>query len=300
MPEQLPPNFVDVISAAYGDAGKLWLATLPSLVADIENDWRISVGEHYPNLSYHLVAPCTREDGTGAVLKIGFHEKNREMDNEAGALKLVDGEGMAKLLRFDGVRRAMLLEKLSPGENLKTIFKGDEMKAVDVAIGVMRKLWREPPPGNSFPRLEDWFNNGFRKAQTAGFAPEYVRKAGNVFEELNPTGRRVLLHGDLHHENILSAGRVPFLAIDPKGITGNFGYEITSFFLNHRRWLENGPDLNDRLSAAIQRFSDAFDLAPGDIRKWTFAQSVLSAWWTFEENSENWQVELAAAEIWGV
>lgn len=299
MPGQLPVNFVDVIYAAHVSAGEAWLAKLPTLIADIENDWRISVDEHYPNLSYHFVAPCTCADGAGAVLKIGFPEKNREMDNEAEALKLVDGEGMVKLLRFDAVRRAMLLEKLEPGSNLKEIFEGDEMKAVDVAIGVMQKLWREPRLENSFPKLEDWFNNGFRKAENTGFAPEYVRKAGGIFEELNPSGRRVLLHGDLHHENILSA-RASFLAIDPKGITGNFAYEITSFLLNHRRWLENGPDLKDKLAAAIQRFSEAFDLTPGTIRKWTFAQSVLSAWWTFEENSENWRDELARAEIWDV
>lgn len=300
MPEQLPISFVDVISTGYGRAGEGWLAGLPFLIANIEQDWRISVGEHYPNLSYHFVAPCICQDGTEAVLKIGFPEENREMDNEAGALRLVDGDGMVKLLRFDGTRRAMLLEKLEPGENLRTIFAGSEMTAVDVAIGVMQKLWREPPSENSFPKLEDWCKNGFRKAENANFAPESVRKAGRFFEELHSSGRRVLLHGDLHHENILTAGRERFLAIDPKGITGNFAYEITTFLLNHRRWLEKEPDMKEKLDAAIVRFAEAFKIASGAIRKWTFAQSVLSAWWTFEENSENWRDGLAEAEIWDV
>lgn len=300
MPEQLPVNFVDVISTSHGAAGIAWLAALPALIREVEASWRIRVGNVYPNLSYHFVAPCTCEDGSDGVLKVGFPEPRREMDNEAAALRLGGGDGMVKLLRFDGRRRAMLLEKLDPGENLKTVFKEDPIKAVDVAIGVMQKVWRAPEPGDTFPKLEDWFDNGFRNATDAGFAPEFVQKASRFFEELNPTGRRVLLHGDLHHENILSARRERFLAIDPKGITGNFAYEITTFLLNHRSWLASDPDLTGKLDAAICRFSEAFKITPEVIRKWTFAQSVLSAWWTFEENSENWRDGLAEAEIWDV
>ena len=110
----------------------------------------------------------------------------------------------------------------------------------------------------------------------------------------------MLLHGDLHHENILSARRGPFLAIDPKGITGNFGYEMSAFLINHHRWMESDPDVKEKLGAAIDRFAGAFKMPPETIRKWTFAQSVLSAWWTFEENSENWKRELELAEIWDV
>jgi len=300
MLEQLPVNFTETISSAYGEAGSRWLAGLPTVIAEIAQDWQVSVGEHYPRLSYHFVAPVICDDGTSAVLKIGFPEENQEMLNEVDALQHIGGHRMLKLLRFDPRRRAMLLEKLEPGDNLKTVFKGNEIGAVDVAIDIMQKLWRGPPDGNTFPRLEDWFNNCFEKAVDTEFPPKYVKKAAAFFEELNLTGRRVLLHGDLHHENILSAEREPFLAIDPKGITGNFGYEMNAFLINHRRWMKSDPELKEKLNAAIDRFSGAFDMTPEAIRKWTFAQNVLSAWWTFEENSINWKRELELAEIWDV
>lgn len=55
MPEQLPVNFVDVISTSRGAAGTAWLAALPALISDVEAGWRIRVGNFYPNLSYHFV-----------------------------------------------------------------------------------------------------------------------------------------------------------------------------------------------------------------------------------------------------
>jgi streptomycin 6-kinase len=302
MLEQLPVNFTETISAAYGEAGRKWLARLPSVIVEIARDWQLIVDKHYPGLSYHFVAPVTCGDGTSAVLKVGFPEENQEMLNEVNALKHIGGHGMIKLLRFDCRRRAMLLEKLEPGDNLKTAFEGNEIGAVDIAIDIMQKLWREPPPpeGNTFPRLETWFNNCFEKAADTEFPREYIGKAAGFFEELNLTGRRVLLHGDLHHENILSAQREPFLAIDPKGITGNFGYEMSTFLINHRWWMKSDPDVKEKLDAAINRFAGAFKMPPEAIRKWTFAQSVLSAWWTFEENSDNWRRELELAEIWDI
>ena len=75
---------------------------------------------------------------------------------------------------------------------------------------------------------------------------------------------------------------------------------MSAFLINHHRWMESDPDVKEKLDAAIDRFAGAFKMPPEAIRKWTFAQSVLSAWWTFEENSNNWKRELELAEIWDV
>ena len=300
MLRQLSEKFVDVISTAYGDAGRHWLGALPDILRNISADWQISIDQHYPDLSYHYVAPCTCADGSEAVLKIGFPDENREMFNEVAMLELNGGEAMVKLLRFDSERRVMLLEKLVPGENLRTIFAGNETAVIDIAVDLMQKIWRVPPAGHSFPNLEDWFRNGFEKARKTNFPPEYINKAGRFFEELNSAGRPLLLHGDLHHWNILSATREPYLVIDPKGIIGNSGYEVSTFLINHSNWLRDKKDHQEKLDVAIQRFSEALSVPTVGIRKWTFAQTVLSAWWTFEEGSENWKVELAHAGIWDV
>jgi streptomycin 6-kinase len=163
----------------------------------------------------------------------------------------------------------------------------------------MRAFWRKPPAENNFPALEDWFAN-LVVAEKNGFPASPAARARNFFDELNEAGEKMLLHGDFHHENILSATRAPFLAIDPKGIVGGIGYDVAVFMINHANWLKNEPDLPEKLNRTIGKFAAAFAIEPQNLRKWIFAHTVLSASWSFEGNSENWKDELAFAEIWNV
>jgi streptomycin 6-kinase len=215
-------------------------------------------------------------------------------------LEILDGRAVNRLLRFDRRRFAFLLEKLSPGENLKTICAKEDENAVRIAIETMRKFWQKPPARHDFPPLEKWFDR-LRRAEKNRFDTVYAAKAQRFFEELNPASdKKMLLHGDFHHENILSAEREPFLAIDPKGIVGNPAYDIGVFLINHAHWLKNEPDLREKLKRAIELFGAAFAIEPRALRRWVFAHSVLSAWWTFEENCENWRRELEFTKIWEV
>lgn len=299
--EKLPRKFTEVILGAFRREGRTWIENLPRILSEIEENWSLRIEEKpFPNLSYHYVAPCTCSDGREAVVKIGFHGEAANILNEVKMLKFMDGKCLVKLLRFDEKRFAMLLEKLSPGENLKKVCADNDAKAVEIAIATMSKFWRKPPENHDFPMLEKWFD-GLAKAERVNFAPEYTIRARKFFEELNaPADSRMLLHGDFHHENILSAEREPFLAIDPKGIVGNVGYDIGIFLINHANWLAGKTDFQNRLDNVIEKFSEAIEIETQDLRKWTFAHSVLSAWWTFEENCENWKRELAFTEIWKV
>jgi streptomycin 6-kinase len=299
--EKLPRKFTEVILGAFREEGRYWMESLPQIIGEIEENWSLRIEKNpFPNLSYHYVAPCLCADESEAVVKIGFPGEAVYILNEVKTLKFISGRSLVKLLRFDEKRFAMLLEKLVPGENLKTVCRDNDLKAVEIAIKTMSKFWRKPPADHDFPMLEKWFD-GLKEAERINFAPEYTKKALTFFEELNASAdSKMLLHGDFHHENILSAEREPFLAIDPKGIVGNIGYDITVFLINHANWLVGKPDFQKKLDDAVGKFSDAFEIESSDLRKWTFAHSVLSAWWTFEENCENWKRELAFAEIWKV
>lgn len=294
----LPEKFARIISEAHGVEGKRWLVRLPEIVERIENEWNLSVFAPFPNLSYHFVAPCVCAEGSEAVLKIGFPENDSPMFNEAEILRLYNGNGAVKFLRLDAERFALLLEKLDAGKTLKDFYKNDDRAAVQTAIEILRKIKRKPPDRHNFVRLEDWFF-GFKKAKKTIFPAEKLNKADGFYHELKGAEKH-LLHGDFHHENLLSATRESFLAIDPKGIVGEIGYEIAVFLNNHHWWLESELDLSAKLNDAVRQFSEAFNITPEDLRKWAYAQMVLSAWWTFEENGENWQSDLALAEIWEV
>jgi len=296
--DNLPRRFMQNALGVCGSKGKEWLNDLPQIIEELSASWSLEVENSFPNLSYNYVAPCVCEGSIEAVLKIGLPEEKPEIFNEADFLRVSNGAGTVKFLKFDKKHRALLLEKLSPGKHLKEIFCGNEPQATKIAIDVMRKLWRKPFANSEFRRLEDWFK-GLDKAENTDFPQEYVGKAQGFFFELN-SSQKFLIHGDLHHENILSAIREPFLAIDPKGIIGDISYEISVFLNNHLWWLASEPDLGEKLNDAVRQFSEAFAIEPQDLRKWAYAQMVLSAWWTFEENGRNWKTDLALAEIWEV
>ncbi|HEY0049502.1 MAG TPA: aminoglycoside phosphotransferase family protein [Pyrinomonadaceae bacterium] len=296
----LPQKFTELISGSFREEGKRWIADLPRILKEIEQNWSVEIKKPFPNLSYHYVAPCVFKGGGEAVIKIGLPGEKQTTFNEIRMLEFLDGKSVCKILRFDEKRFALLLEKLTPGENLKTICRNDDAEAVEIAVKVMRDFWRQAPENIEFPKLEKWFED-LQAAEKIGFAPEYVKKARRFFDELmTASAQKTLLHGDFHHENILSAEREPFLAIDPKGVVGDIGYDLSVFMINHAGWLKSEPNLPEKLDDAIRAFSVAFEIEPRALRKWIFAHSVLSAWWTFEETSENWKNELALAEIWKV
>lgn len=296
----LSEKFVRTITGAFGEKGRQWLVDLPEIVEEIAADWSLNVGKAFANLSYHYVAECVCADGGLAVLKIGCPAEGLEFINEVKMLRLFAGEGAVRLLRIGENRCTMLLEKLTPGEHLGNLCLKDDKAGVETAIDVLRKIIRKPLTENGFHLLDNWIG-GFRKAKNTEFPAAAVKKARDLFDELSGAGsQNFLLHGDFHHENILSAEREPFLVIDPKGLIGGTGYDIGVFLNNHRNWLDGSPDMQAKLEHSVRKFGDAFGIEPEDVRKWAFVQMVLSAWWTFEENEKSWKSELSKAEIWQV
>ena len=296
---ELPEKFTRNTLNLCGESGEAWLNDLPRIIRELESVWSLKAESPFRNLSYNYVAPCVRADGGEAVLKIALPLNNPEIFNEAKFLQSADGSGAVKLLQSDESRRAILLERLSPGENLKEVCRRDKARAVEIAIPILRGFLKKPPPNSTFKTLDEWFGNFFKKAATTNFPTEFQNKTREFYGQLSGDSKqKFLIHGDLHHENILSATRDDFLAIDPKGIVGGIGYEIAVFLNNHLWWSASERKLKENLNNAVQRFAEAFDVEPIDLRRWAYAQIVLSAWWTFDENGENWANELSFAEFW--
>lgn len=299
--DSLSPKFVKNTIALCGSKGERWLARLPDVILLLEGKWSIKAEKHFNNLSYNYVAPATAADGTRVVVKIGLPLNDVEIFGEAKYLGLLNGDGRVSLLNEDQERHAILIERASPGDDLKAVFRDREDEAVPAAIETLKRLSRRPPKDTThLIKLDDWFD-GLRRAVTTDFPAGYATKALDFYAELSSDREDIyLLHGDLHHENILSAIREPYLAIDPKGIVGHIGYELAVFLNNHHWWLDGKTDVEKRLEKAVGNYSAAFGLDPTDIRKWAFCQMVLSWWWTYDEMPGSGRDELGLSDIWNV
>ena len=243
------------------------------------------------------VSPATAADGTSAVLKRGRPE---EAAAEAEALRLAGGRGMVRLLAFDAEHATLLLERAEPGTPLaELVHAGEDDAATGIAVAVMRELWRPAPEAHGLPTVADW-GRGFvrhRAACDGGSGPldaGLLARAEATFAALVVTAAEpVVLHGDLHHENILRARREPWLAIDPKGVVGEPAYEPGALLRNPYPRLPSAAMTRRRLD----RLAADLELDRERLREWAFAQAVLSAVWHLEDGTDGWEYAVACAEL---
>lgn len=282
---RIPDGFRETIGRVHGAAGRHWLRRLPELVSQCRRRWELELFAPYENLSYNLVIPGRTMGGALIVLKAGV--PCRELETEVAALKLFRGAGAVRLLEEDVTAGVLLLERLIPGAPLHE--KQAEAEATRTAAALMRQLWRAPPIGHSFPSLAVWFQALDRLGQSGSdpFPEGVVANARRIFSELDAsTEKRVILHGDLHHDNILFSAERGWVAIDPKGIFGDRGYEVGSFMLNQLPAGADGPAKTTILAQRLSIFADELQISLERLRLWAFCHAILSALWEVEEGRE--------------
>ncbi len=281
IPARLRRNAVDV----WGTAGAAWLDRLPELLDTIAADWNLDIAEPFV-LSYHWVAATTRADGTAAVLKLGVPHQDH-LAVEAAALREYDGAGAVRLLAFDEARGALLLERADPGTPASALVPQRDAEATAAAISVLRRLHLPPSAEPALPDVAgqvDDFAAYLREHPNGGPLPrKLVQHAAALFDELTASATaRVRLHGDLHHDNLLSASREPWLAIDPHGAVGDPGYDVGAWVYNP------DPDRRDDALLAlvpdrIEQLADGLAMPTDRVVAYAFVKAVLSEVWTAED-----------------
>jgi streptomycin 6-kinase len=296
---QIDPQFAQRMVAMRGEAGRAWIDQLPTTIAELAQRWSLLVHPPFRNLSFNYVLPATQADGRPAVLKLGY-PADTELRTEIAALAAFAGHGMARLLEADPEQAAMLLERVEPGRPLTTL--ADDEAATRIAADLMRDFWPSIPAGHAFPSVADW-GRGFERMRDrfdggSGSIPAPLAdRAERLFAELlQSRASPVLLHGDLHHDNILSGAGGSWRAIDPKGVTGEPVYELGAFLRNPGTLLSN-PDAAAITERRIAIFAEMLGFDRDRILAWAQAQMVLSAWWTIEDNDAGLDRAIALAEL---
>ena len=215
--------------------------------------WGVEIGEPFLLARYSYVAPA----GEGAVLKVTPPEDD-ESDEEADALELWDGLGAVRLLRRDPVRRALLIERVLPGEDLAEL--GEE-QAIQLAVSTGLQLWQ--PAAEPFR----WIGDHIPRWLDAAEGHELLSLARELYASLD-VGRTTLVHGDFHHHNILRSTRGP-VAIDPKPMLGEREYDIPSFLWNPLPYSMRLDVTEQRLAA----FAEA-GLDEERMRKWAIIRGA--------------------------
>jgi streptomycin 6-kinase len=292
---KLPAPFVRNVTGAFPD-GARWLDSLPDLVATFSRKWNLAMAGDPYKLSFHYVVPVLQDAGVTAVLKLGV--PTRESIAETRALRIFGAHGAVRLLASDEAKGALLLERVTPGHTLATL--RDEAQAAEIAARIMIELWEAKAGDVEFPSLESWTSGlGKLRARFSGgtgrLDPALVDIAQNLRTELLQSKEPpCLLHGDLHHFNILYGTASGWVAIDPKGVIGDPSYEPASFLLN--------PDPSIFLDRSMQQtritvLADRLKMDAQRITRWALVHAVLAAWWTIEDGGSDCEAPLFAARV---
>lgn len=261
--------------------------------------WQISGAELIAETFSSRIWKVLRADGSPAVVK-DLKAFDDVYDELRGAYFLAwrRGEGAVRLLGRDG--RRMLLEYA--GERLLSAeldVAGDAV-AAEIAADVLARLHspsRRPAPARLQP-LRERFAALFGKAEAdrkAGAKSLYVEAAA-IAETLLDDPRDVRpLHGDLHHDNIM-LGQRGWLAVDPKGVLGDSGFDAANLFYNP---LSRDGLCRDagRIAMMAEIFSRTTGQDPRRLLDHAVAYGCLSAAWHNEDrNKPDETRELSIAE----
>jgi streptomycin 6-kinase len=218
-----------------------------------------------------LVAPAITRDGEEVVLKV--QDPHRESEHEAAALERWGGGGAIRLLDHERDECALLLERCVPGTPLSAA--GAEA-ALDVFVELLPRLWK--PAGSPFGSLAAeaaWWASALEETWERFGRPFERRLLDAALEALTELprtqGDQVLLHQDLHGDNVLAAQREPWLVIDPKPLAGEREFALAPIV----RSFELGHSKRDVLHR-LDRLSSELEVDRERARGWTIGQTI--AW----------------------
>lgn len=246
----------------YQTRGREWLASLPQKVREISALWDLDCLHPFTNLTYNYVLGGYRK-GEPIVLKISLDES--ALEREVKALIAFENYGAVKVL--EKAADALLIQGAVPGKVLKSQFPKGDLKAIQVACEVAKKLHQAPLPNDpSFPHIKEWLTV---LDQDWNIPQSLLEKARTLKKHLlKIEAPFVLLHGDLHQNNILSNEK-EWLVIDPKGVVGFPINEMWAFV----------EDPREDLVFISHYFGFNYD----EVVQWYYVHLILAACWQVED-----------------
>ncbi|MFD3547992.1 aminoglycoside phosphotransferase family protein [Streptomyces sp. NPDC058655] len=291
----VPRGLAEALEQYDGTAGREFVAGLPALAERFLERWelrRTGPGMHGVAA---LVLPVERADGTRAALKL--QPVDEETAGEPAALRAWGGEGAVRLLEHDGPTGSMLLERLDEARPLSAVAERDPRAALGVVAALLARLTAVSAPVGlrglgevaaamlaDVPRALERLADGRERRVLGDCAAALAEVAGEPGDRL--------LHWDLHYGNVLAGGaggREEWLAIDPKPLAGDPGFELL-------------PAIVDDVAPGEVRWrfdllTEVLGLDRERARAWTLGRVLQNCLWEVEDGEERLpeeQVRVAA------
>jgi streptomycin 6-kinase len=277
------PVFISNIIAVYGEEGKQWLQELPAHIEYLSQRWNLRFLHAVADLSFSFVA-FVKSALNHEILILKTAPRGGMLSYEVRWLRSFK-KSVPQVLNWDGERNAFLMENLQPGITLKSLVKnGQDDAATRIICETILALQAEQVPLAAFKHLSELSQalpilNGHLK----NFL---ISKAQSLFRDLCADSEKdVLLHGDLHHDNILQSG-AGWKAIDPHGYVGDAAAEAGVMIRNPFDCFPADASVKKILSRRLDILTESLPFDALKIRAWAFCLTALSAAWDIEGHGQ--------------
>ena len=254
--------------------------------------WGLSNFEQIDYYSANCLFTCVSMKHGLCILKISPHLK--ETMTEYTMLKDFDGNSLCRVYEADVANGILLIERIMPGTQLRN--EPNINTRLDVFCQLFRGLHKPPTNKIKYPTYMDWVSRIATYMRTRTDFKDMSEKMTNAEEICHYLWRKytgeMLLHGDLHHDNILLSEH-GYRIIDPKGVVGDSVFDIPRFILN-----EDNLDKNDNFAYIVHTLTEKLYVSEQDIRLLFYVEMCMANSWNVESNSEiDWDDVLFAESM---
>lgn len=218
-----------------------------------------------------------------AVLKLLTEAGQRFESNSSQILKCFDGCGAANLLESD--QGALLLEYVDGAKLSTLVSDGRDDEAANIICDIVDQLHRYNSAMPNVFDLKRQFQSLFVRAKNENAESVFYKTAKVAAELVASERNRKLLHGDIHHTNILQSSKRGWLAIDPQSIYGERTYEVANSFFNPDNLPETVETLV-RIEIQAQIFADRLKVEKKRILQFAYAHGGLSSSWQLDDGED--------------
>lgn len=229
----------------------------------------------------------------GAVI-LKIDENKTLLKSEHRMLAGLSGDCHCKVYAYDESAGFLLEERIFPGTVLRK--EPSLEKRIQVFSGIFHAIHLPMEEGETYldwlEKICDYCAGNPVGEETRNLAAQAREVCAEMFGKYPD---RALLHGDLHHDNMLLRTDGSYAVIDPKGVVGPAILDIPRFILNELDTDYTCPD-REHIREVIRLLGGQTGYPEADIGKLFFMETVLANIWCLEDGDEMSSRELAVAK----
>ncbi|WP_254654684.1 MULTISPECIES: aminoglycoside phosphotransferase family protein [unclassified Bacillus (in: firmicutes)] len=248
--------------------------------------WSLTAIQFIPSYSAKVVFKCQSKKYGDVVLKLGDPSLG-EIISEYHTLCQYHARGFCRVIEADIENGVILEARIQPGTSLRE--ENSLEKRLSVFCHFYKGLHISPSKSVVYPSYMQWVDRiteYMSKQKDCRELYLYMKKARNIYLSISAMySEKALLHGDLHHDNILLGMDGEYIIIDPKGVIGDPVFDVPRFILNE---FDNKKDRETykKINNIIEVLEKELTIPDSIIRQCLYVETLMSVCWCIEDGGE--------------